>query len=256
VAAARAARPDTLVEDRVLRAYVLERMEAGAIPPEQHAGDLALACACTYQVSRGMDEFQRTYVPVIARVVARRAGASATGEDAVQTVLEKLLVPQADAAPAIAKYRGRGPLRSWVSTTAATTLAMLFRSEGRRREQSIEPELLEFAHQADPELARLAEQYKPEVEEAVREALQRLGERERLLLRLNVGEGMSIDQLGAMYSVNRATAARWLVAAKRTLALSAGQLLRERLKVSESECHSLLKLVRSQLDVSVLRHLR
>jgi RNA polymerase sigma-70 factor (ECF subfamily) len=72
---------------------------------------------------------------------------------------------------------------------------------------------------------------------------------------LHLGERMSIDALGAIYSVDRATAARWLVAARQALVEKTKETLRARLQLSEGECDSLVGLVRSQLDVSILRRL-
>ena len=74
-------------------------------------------------------------------------------------------------------------------------------------------------------------------------------------MRLHVGERMSIDQLGTLYKVNRATAARWIASARESLVAAAREQIRERLKLRESEYESIVALVRSQLDVSIARHL-
>jgi RNA polymerase sigma-70 factor, ECF subfamily len=84
-------------------------------------------------------------------------------------------------------------------------------------------------------------------------SLKRLSD--RVLIRLQVGEGMSIDQLSVIYAVTRATAARWLVRARESVLESARAEMKAQLGLSESECDSLLRLVRTCLDVSILRHL-
>jgi RNA polymerase sigma-70 factor (ECF subfamily) len=66
---------------------------------------------------------------------------------------------------------------------------------------------------------------------------------------------MSIDRLGIMYGVNRATAARWLASARGKLLETTCAEICRGLRVSKSECDSILNLVQSQLDVSVARHL-
>jgi RNA polymerase sigma-70 factor (ECF subfamily) len=58
-----------------------------------------------------------------------------------------------------------------------------------------------------------------------------------------------------MYGVNRATAARWLAAAREIVKERTIRQLRARLQLNPRECESLLGLVNSQLEVSVLRHL-
>src|SRR5690606_9803299 len=60
---------------------------------------------------------------------------------------------------------------------------------------------------------------------------------------------------GAMYGVNRATAARWLVTARKTVRARTIESLRARLELNPKECESLLGLVNSQLEVSMLNHL-
>jgi RNA polymerase sigma-70 factor, ECF subfamily len=93
------------------------------------------------------------------------------------------------------------------------------------------------------------------VEEAIVHALDALSDRDRTLLRLHLCERSSIDVLGAMYGVNRATAARWLAAARRELLSGARERLRARLRLSETECDSLVAMVNSRLDVSIVRRL-
>jgi hypothetical protein len=66
----------------------------------------------------------------------------------------------------------------------------------------------------DPELDYLKLKYKAEVEEAIMGALAQLSARDCALLRRRLGERMRIDALGSVYSMNRATAARWLAAAQ------------------------------------------
>ena len=69
--------------------------------------------------------------------------------------------------PKIAEYKGTGPLKSWISTTAATTLSMMRRAAGRRREQQADSAIAELAEHADPELRFLKEHYKAEIAVAI-----------------------------------------------------------------------------------------
>ena len=66
---------------------------------------------------------------------------------------------------------------------------------------------------------------------------------------------MSIDQLGVIYQVNRATAARWLAEARAVLLKATRVELHATLQLRPDECDSLIAFVSSQLDVSILRHL-
>ena len=256
VAAARAAWPALEVDPVIFVRYLAERApQSGRSPPIAHAGDLLLAFACATGVPGAVAAFRETFDGVLSRVLARRRASAPDAADIKQTVYERLLVATAGAAPRIAGYRGDGPLRSWVSTSVATTLLMMQRAAGRRRERSTAAAEVAAVAQVDPEMMHLKRRYRGQIEAAVVRALGRLGERERTLLNLHLSEGLTIDHLAAMYRVNRATAARWLSAARDMLVDHARGEIRSNLRVSESECDSLVALVRSDLDVSIARHL-
>jgi RNA polymerase sigma-70 factor (ECF subfamily) len=73
------------------------------------------------------------------------------------------------------------------------------------------------------------------------------------LLKYHYVDGFSIDKICAIYTVHRATAARWLGAAREALAVETHRLLGTRLGVSPSELRSIARLVESQLDLSIRR---
>lgn len=253
--AARDAWPELEVDEAALVAHVSQRAIDGAPPPVAHAGDLYLACACALGVPGAVDAFDRAYGSVIARVLARRRATPDLADDAAQTIRERLFVAAGDGAPKIAEYAGTGPLRSWVSTVAATTALMANRAAARRREES-EPDgdaVGDLVRGAGPDLLYLKERYKADMAKAVIAALGALGDRDRTLLRLQLSERMSIDRIGAMYRVDRSTAARWLAAARDALIAGARRELKDKLGLDEDECDSMAALVRSELHVSIVR---
>ena len=235
--------------------YLRERRGPSGLPPLAHAGDLLLACACVRGLVPALEAFQTLYDPTVRRVCSRRRVDAALADDTRQALYERLLVSRAGQAPRIADYRGQGRLEGWVATAASTTLLMLQRAAGRRREQPENSGTGELAGPLDPELEFIRARYKTELEEAIAAALLELGDRERTLLRLHLGERLSIDTLGSMYGVNRATAARWLVAARQSLLERARAAIRARLGSSEEELESLGVLLQSQLHVSLARRL-
>ena len=66
----------------------------------------------------------------------------------------------------------------------------------------------------DLELDFLKQRYQQDFKEAFILALRGLTVRERNLLRQRFIYGLSLDELGALYRVNRATTARWVVQAR------------------------------------------
>jgi RNA polymerase sigma-70 factor (ECF subfamily) len=257
VAAAQAPWPDFGTDVLDFVRYTAERTEQARLPPSVHAAELWLACACARGVPAAIQAFQRDYGPVIARVLARRKAAQDVADDVHQLLAERLLVGNSETGrpPKIADYKARGPLKSWVATAAATTLATLRRSAGRRREAPEPGADVAWDGALDAELEYLKQRYAPQVQAAIVAALDGLGDREKALLRLHLGERLSIDVIGSMYGVNRATAARWLAAARRAVLEGARERLRAQLAISPSECDSLVALAYSRLDVSILQHL-
>ena len=104
-----------------------------------------------------------------------------------------------------------------------------------------------------PELVYAKQRYRAEFEQAMTDALVVLGDRERLLLKLHLVSGRSVESIGKMYGVSQATASRWLKSARETLSDEVTRLLRGRLHASPDELASLAGVVASQIDLSISR---
>ena len=68
-----------------------------------------------------------------------------------------------------------------------------------------------------PEMAFVKDRYRGDFEQALKDSLARLPERERTLLRLHIVNGVSVEKIGQMFAVSQPTASRWLAAARATL---------------------------------------
>jgi RNA polymerase sigma-70 factor (ECF subfamily) len=254
VAAARKAWPELDIDTEALVRYVAARTSPGKLPAAAQAGDMLLACACMRGVPAAVEAFHRHYGVVISRVLSRRRAPADGVDDAVQAVYERLLVGTAGGPPEISDYKGTGPLRSWVSTVTARTLLMMRRSKERRREQQSDSGLVAaLVTKLDPEQLYARERYKKDMESAIAVVIGRLGDRERTLLRLHLAERMGIDKLAAMYNVNRATAARWLVLARDAVVTGARDELRARLRLSDRDYDSVVALIQSDFELSIAR---
>src|SRR5262249_41683920 len=73
--------------------------------------------------------------------------------------------------------------------------------------------------------------YRREFELAFREAVQSLSDRERILVRQHFLDGVSVNDLGRLYRVHRATAGRWLERARDALLAATRARLMARLAV-------------------------
>jgi RNA polymerase sigma-70 factor (ECF subfamily) len=105
----------------------------------------------------------------------------------------------------------------------------------------------------DLELGYLRERYRADVDAAMRAGLAALAEQARALLRYSVVDGWSVDRIGALYGVHRATAARRIAAARIQLGAAIRSELAARLAISFGEVDSIVRLVQSRIDVSLER---
>ena len=92
--------------------------------------------------------------------------------------------------------------------------------------------------------------------EAFRDALRSLGVRERSLLLYQVVEGLSVEEIAVLYRVHRVTVSRWLGATRARLLKTTRQNLMQRLHIGDLEVESLLRLINSQMEITLDRCLR
>ena len=167
-----------------------------------------------------------------------------------------MLVGSADAPARLAAYPGTGPLVRLGARGGAVARPRLA-APAQRQTQADDGDLsILVAPGDDPELAYLKTTYRAEFNASFASALAALEPRQRNFLRLKYLDGLSIDQLGALYGVHRSTAARWVVGAQEALLQETRKLLTERLRLTRSQLDSVLRLISSQLDVSLSRLLR
>src|SRR5262249_35124010 len=161
--------------------------------------------------------------------------------DAKQILRRRLFVGDAGRGPRIVDYRGRGELSRWVRASAVRIALRLLRQTGRQG-VSVDRSVLETLSDPaqDPELDFLNGAYGGEFEVALRAAFEGLAARDRSLLRYHFGKGLSIDELGVLYRVHRATAARRLERVNAALARATRDRLAEQLGLSRAEVSSVL----------------
>jgi RNA polymerase sigma-70 factor (ECF subfamily) len=215
--------------------------------------DLYLACACQLRVEGAAAEFEARCGGRLRAVLGAEAKSSDLRDEVEQRVRDLLLVGTVETPPKIASYGGQGPLDRWAAVVAQRQVVTVLRrdeSEQRARDGlAAEAALGELP----PEIALAKQRYREAFQAAMKDALGTLGERDRLLLRLHLVSGISVESIGNMYGVSQSTASRWLAKAREDVAAEAQRLLRERIGVAPSEVASLADLVASQLDLSVSR---
>jgi RNA polymerase sigma-70 factor (ECF subfamily) len=251
VAAGRSSWPDLHVDPEAFVGFVARRLPAAteaavrALP----AADLYLACACAGGDARAMGHLERRTFDEVDTVVAVMRAPADSADEIRQLLRTRFFVATEDRPAAIAEYAGRGDLRSWVRISAAREVLRLFKA--RKRTVPLEDALLDELVSGDAEAVIVKRRCRADVAAALREALAALPARDRTLLRYQVIDGLGVSAIGAIYQVHRATAARWLARIRDELAAETQRRLGERLQLGDAEVNSVIRLVRSQLDLSL-----
>ena len=252
---ARLAWPNLSIADAPFLAFLGERLEPAATLNDAlqkvELSDLYLACGCARGDRVAFALFDEHVLDRLHRTLARLDLDDARVADVQQTVRMQLFVSDGTSAPKIAQYSGRAALSSWVHVVAMRVA--LRAKSGDARHGSGQDELLgELPTPGDaPEVSYLKQRYQEPFRDAFRAALKALPARERTLLRQSFIDGLSIDELGRLYGVHRATAGRWVAQARRTLLSTTREEMMALIGVSEPECDGIMRLVKSRLDVTL-----
>lgn len=219
-----------------------------------HTDDLFLACACAQGISGALAAFDARFLSQVPSLLAKERLPPAALDEVCQQLRVRYLVAHPEAPPRISAYSGRGRLIGWVRVAALHLALNLFRKREDQvaRQEGIDPALL-LASQEDAELDYLRRRYQPEFKAAFQEAIAALPKKDRDLLRLHVVDGLSIDRIAPLFATSRATAARWLAAARQTVLDQTHHYLQQRLQIPAAEVASLAQILRSQLHLSLVR---
>jgi len=228
-----------------------EADDVAAALDDMNTDDLYLAAACAKGDEGALRHFEKAILPKAERAAARIDGDPGFIDEVMAEVRVKLLVGQDDKPPRIVAYLGRGPIAHWVQVTAMR-VAQTFKRRGARREVAMEiPDVVASVLGDDPELAPFADQLRGPFAEAFNEALQELSARERNVLRLYLIEEVSAEKIGKMYRVHRATVARWIAQARRSVHLSTKKRLADRLELQPMSFESVMGQMMSGVDLSL-----
>ena len=219
-----------------------------------HAADLALAAGCLARDAAALAQFESVLGEVDAAGAATRSPRDLVDE-VKQLLRVQLLVPRGDRPGALAGYQGKGPLRGWIRITATREL-IRHKKKAAREVPLPTLEAALGADSGDPMLSQLKAEYRTEFSTALATAIAELTAEDRTLLRQSIVEHLSIDEIGAAFGVHRATAARWLTRAKAALVKATHQVLAKRLALPVDEIESVIRLVQSRLEASVVRMLK
>jgi RNA polymerase sigma-70 factor (ECF subfamily) len=259
---ARRAWPGVEIDEAAFCAYLAER-GGGSLPSASSTlrlDELYLCCGCAQGDDQALvafgDRFRPAIIHAVSKVVAR-----AQVDDVVQQVLAKLFVARDDKPAAIRSFLGTGKLATWLQVVArreASNAARADRTSQPDTSPSDEIDELYAQAMADDSgaMPQLKLEYRTTFKQAFREALAQLSSRERNLLRYECIDGLTSDQVAAIYCVSRSTIARWRASSRKRLYRTTRSLFNERVGIAPSEFGTVMRLIESQLNVSLTRLLR
>ena len=220
VARARAAYPQFAVDPGAFAGHLSACGGGSGRPAEVSAEDLYLAFAAAQGDRHALEVIEQSHLARIGRFIAHLRQEPSFVDEVRQALRERVLVGADARRPKILDYSGRGPLGAWFRVTA------------------------------------IRQRHLPQFREAFRCALASLDARERNLLRLYLVDGLNIARIGEIFGKSRATIGRMVIDCREKLLGETRRNLGALTGASAGDVLSLIRLLRSQLDVSVRSFLR
>jgi RNA polymerase sigma-70 factor (ECF subfamily) len=234
---------------------VEERLPPGGALADLRTDDLYLACACARGDELALKRLQEAWTRTIAPALLRMDRSGVLADETRQQLWQKLFTRDTHD-PRITEYAGRGSLLGWLRVAAMRTALNLRRKDqSRPREDGGSLDAL-ASPGVDLELDYIQVRYRSEFRQAFRAAVDSLTPRQRSLLRFQVIDGLTVDDLGKVYRVHRATAARWVAEARETLLDATCRAISGKLGLKPAELESIMRGMQSRLDVSLTGFLR
>lgn len=255
LASATAAWPELDIAPAEFLPFLARRMptaDAFAKLDELQTAELYLVCGCLRGDGRALAAFERQYLAALDRALAPMKLGAKT-EDVKQRVRQILFVAPPGEAPKLTTYSGRGKLAAWLRVIAVREAVNLLEQARHEVNMPIKQAAALPVSDDDPELGYMKRTYRAAFKDALEQALLELPARAQNLLRQQLIDGLTVTELGALYQVHHATAARWLIDARQQLIKGTRRALKTRLRLTNSQCDSILRLAGSQLDVSISR---
>lgn len=258
VGRARAAYPQFAVDPAAFADHLAACAKAGG-SAKLNAEDLYLAFASAQGNREALAVVEKRYLAEVGRFIAHLRGQPSFVDEVRQHLRERMLIgtgaPEGRA-PRILDYSGRGPLGAWMRVTAVRQALDLIEKEKPHRPLGEQPEEDQLAATVDPELMAIRQRHLPQFRDAFRLALGSLDAGERNLLRFYLVDGLNIARIGEIFGKSRATIGRMVVECRERLLEETRRHFGALTRASEGDVVSLIKLLQSQLDVSIRGFLR
>lgn len=231
-------------------AHAAKESGAEASPSEtlsdEALSDEYLRLACLARAPGALETLETVFLVPLGQWLAKRCGDGVLADEALQALRQKLLI---DSPPRLSAYRSTGHLTAWLRVVALRIGQDLARARGAQwlHGARLAEHFLPPANDADARLVQA------EVDElfvaTLRDVVRALPDKERYALRMHLLAGWNVGQIGEALEIHRATAARWIVAAKERINHEVRQRLAAKLELGPLEIERVFSLLSTQLDV-------
>jgi RNA polymerase sigma-70 factor (ECF subfamily) len=254
---ARDAFPEFAIDDAHWVAYFARHLREGSAKElaDLRAADVMLTLACVAGHAAAHTKLDARMRGVSARALAGIRLGRFSVDDVLQNVRVRLLVvAEGEHGPKLATYSGRGPLDGWLRVTIARAALTMLRSRAPDDpDDDPSDAFADLASEDQPQLAALRARCGPELKRAIEDSAAALDPDDRTMLRLHVMDGLTIDDLAAIYKAHRATMARRLARARNAIFEGARSRTMTALGLDEIEFASLMGVMMSRLDLTLAR---
>jgi RNA polymerase sigma-70 factor (ECF subfamily) len=216
-------------------------------PSPVFPADTYLAAACASGDAAAIRVLEDELIARVPRMIRGVDASDAFASEICQRVRVRLLVSDDGAPPRIARYTGEVPLVAWIRIIALR-LAL-----NEKRSKTTVSATADDIVLDDPEVEYLRAQYRAPFGRAFKSAFEALPKDDRTVLRLHYVDRASIDAIGRIFNVHRATVARWLVRIRRDVLARAKALLAEQLGADVGEAESVILALAGELELTLSR---
>jgi RNA polymerase sigma-70 factor (ECF subfamily) len=220
-----------------------------------HENDRCLARDCIEGIPRALEVFEQLLAGLDPAVLA--AGVSTHDlADIKQRLRHRLVVDEPGRPAKLRSYRGQGSLGGWLRVCAVREALQLLRARKATRIEDDGALQRLVAEESDPETHLMDAQLRSLFREAFTAALGELDPTERNVLRYQVLDGLSSEDIARVYGVHRVTVTRWAAKARTRLLRATRRKMGLELRISHAEFQNVVGMLTSRLDVSFGRVLR
>jgi RNA polymerase sigma-70 factor (ECF subfamily) len=243
--------PDFDCREEELRDYLRARVQDEG--ESLDGGELRLAWACATGLSEAVQVFEDRYLRKARLALKRLQLREEERDEVLSKVRERLLLSKPGEQARLLQYAGLGTLEGLVVVSCTREALSLLR---KRKDLHLTENSPRLVDSKDPQGVLLKAELTKEMRASFEVAVGSLTPRQRNLLRLSLVDKLSIDEIGLMHRVHRATAARWLAEARDQLTDRSREAVLSALEIDSDELAGVIELVESQLSLSLPRLLQ